>query len=62
VTVYDVRGRRLRDIARNRYAGGRHVVTWDTRDARGTPVASGVYLVRARIGAFSADRKVLVVG
>jgi hypothetical protein len=61
VNVYDVRGRWVRNVMRDRFSSGRHVVAWDMRDAHATHVACGVYLVRARIGAFRADRKVVVV-
>jgi hypothetical protein len=61
VNVYDVRGRWVRNVTRDRFDAGRHVVAWDLRDAHASRVACGVYLVCARIGAFGAERKVVVV-
>jgi ligand-binding sensor domain-containing protein len=42
VSLYDVRGRHVRTLLRG--TSGRFV--WDTRDAAGRPVASGLFLVR----------------
>lgn len=46
LSVYDVRGRLLAELARGRFAAGEHHVTWDGTDAGGSVVAAGVYLVR----------------
>lgn len=46
VTVHDVRGRRVAELARGSFAAGPHEVTWNGADGAGAPVASGVYLVR----------------
>jgi hypothetical protein len=47
ITIVDLAGREVRRFA-NVGASG---VPWDARDARGNPVAAGVYLVRAAGGA-----------
>ena len=39
--VFDVRGRRVREIVNRRLAAGRHTATWDGRDMHGSPAASG---------------------
>ena len=45
--VLDASGRlRRRLLAGETRGAGRHEVTWDGRDARGQPLASGVYLLR----------------
>jgi hypothetical protein len=46
VTVHDVRGRRVAELARGTFGAGEHAVSWHGRDAAGLPAASGVYLVR----------------
>jgi len=45
-TVYDVAGRRVRELLRESLAAGDHEITWDRRDDGGRRVPSGVYLVR----------------
>lgn len=47
VTVFDLRGRRVRDLYRGPVAAGRHRLHWDGRRDDGAPVASGVYVCRA---------------
>jgi hypothetical protein len=59
ITVYDLAGRRVRTLAAGPQPAGRHLATWDGRDEDGTAIRSGMYFVRARIGA--EMRKVQVV-
>ena len=47
VCVLGVDGRRVATLTSGVLPAGRHALTWDGRDARGTRVAAGVYLVRA---------------
>jgi flagellar hook assembly protein FlgD len=42
-------------------SAGRHVVTWDGRDARGQRVASGVYLVRLTAGTTLESTRVVLL-
>jgi hypothetical protein len=50
LAVFDVQGRRVRQLARGDQTAGRQVATWDGRDEHGLRVASGLYLVRLRFG------------
>ncbi len=43
--VYDVRGRRVRELTAGQVAAGRHEVVWDGRDHAGRLSAAGVYFV-----------------
>jgi hypothetical protein len=61
VQVFDVQGRVVRSLLRASIGAGRHELLWDTRDGRGVAVARGVYFIRARFDAFSAERKVVVL-
>lgn len=45
LAVYDVRGRRVRTLARG-VPPGRYVLSWDGRDDEGRPAGSGVYILR----------------
>ncbi len=44
LAVYDVRGHRVRQLARGELNAGAHVVRWDGADHGGRPVASGNYV------------------
>ncbi len=57
VTIYDARGRRVATLLDAPLQAGIHQVNWNGRDARGAPVASGVYLYEVRSGEWRAVRK-----
>ena len=59
--IYDVSGRRVRELARGPLGEGEHVASWDGRDSRGRPVASGVYFVRVEAGGASATAKAVLL-
>jgi hypothetical protein len=59
VSVHDLAGRRVREIATGRLPRGEHVVRWDGRDDTGRPVASGVYLARLRSHGRTATARVV---
>ena len=44
--MFDLSGRRVRELREPRLEAGPHALIWDGRDARGDEVASGVYLLR----------------
>ena len=46
LSIYDVSGRLVRELARSRLDAGVHSAIWDGRDAAGRSVASGTYFVR----------------
>ncbi len=61
VEVYDIAGRKVRTLRAGTLASGEHLVYWDGRDERGRPVASGIYLCRAQVGAWRESRKVVLL-
>jgi hypothetical protein len=61
LTVYDMLGQRVAELADAHLPAGAHQVTWDARDAGGRPVAAGVYLVRLVAGAQVDQRRVTLI-
>ncbi|MBM4118112.1 T9SS type A sorting domain-containing protein [bacterium] len=61
LTVFDVNGRAVATLIDGTLPAGWQRVTWDGRDAQGTPVAAGVYLYRLEVGAERIQRKMLIV-
>lgn len=61
VVVYDLLGRPVRTLVHALQEPGVHTVTWDGRDAAGSPVASGVYMYQLRTGAYTATRMMTLV-
>ena len=46
IDVFDVRGRRVRQLVNAATAAGTHRVTWDGADDAGRPLGAGIYFVR----------------
>jgi flagellar hook assembly protein FlgD len=60
VSLYDIRGRLVREFPTQRLTGGESVVEWDGRNGEGKQIAGGLYffLIRSQD---SVERKAVVV-
>ena len=56
--VYDLAGRRVRELYRERASAGRLVLDWNGNDAAGRPVPAGLYLVRVRTPEGAFERRI----
>ena len=61
LSIYDVKGRRIRRLHAGETSPGWREFTWDGRDDRGRGQASGVYFVRARQAADTQTHKMTLV-
>ena len=61
LSIYDVRGVKVRTLVNQVLPGGSHVTRWDGRDDTGKTVASGIYLYQLRAGAQEMTRKLLLL-
>jgi hypothetical protein len=61
VTVHDAAGRQVAVLADRAFEAGPQSLVWDGRDTSTRAAASGMYLVRLRVGAAVDQRKVLLV-
>jgi hypothetical protein len=64
IDVYDILGRRITTLVKNRYLPGRYSISWNGRDENGDPLSSGVYF--ARISQWGIDfinkpRKIVIL-
>jgi hypothetical protein len=50
MAVYDTRGRHIRTLTESYQPAGRYTVRWNGTDDRGSPVPSGIYMVRIQAG------------
>jgi len=60
VNIYDLRGARVKQL-HSGFMDGSRLLVWDGRDQSGRGVASGVYLVQARIGSRTLTGRVVLV-
>jgi len=61
IVVYDVTGRRIRQLVNGRREAGVQRVSWDGRDGNGRGVATGLYFFRMTSDDFVETRKMLLV-
>lgn len=59
--IHDVLGQRVRRLLAGDRPAGPQRVTWDGRDDRGRPAATGVYVLRMRAGEDQQSRRVLLL-
>ncbi len=59
LTIYNVLGQPMRQVWTGPLPAGEHELTWDGRDARGHPVAAGVYMYRLQVDDQTRTRKMV---
>jgi hypothetical protein len=57
--VFDLRGRSVRTLERAHRPAGRHVATWDGRDASDAPAPAGLYFLRLETGGETLTRRLV---
>jgi hypothetical protein len=61
LSVFDLRGRRVRTIHAGAKPAGHHQEVWQGRDDAGRRQASGVYFIRLHAGAYEQTRRVMLL-
>jgi hypothetical protein len=61
LNVYDVAGRRVRELIGGERPAGRHTMSWDLRDGGGRRVGAGVYFVVFQATEYRRTEKVLIL-
>ena len=57
VTLYDVLGRRVRQLWQGPLQAGRHRLLWDGKDDQGHDVAAGVYVYQLKLNGLVEAKK-----
>ena len=61
LTVYNEAGQEVVTLIHDELTAGRHIVSWDGRDALGQAVGSGVYLYQLRVEECEQTRKLVLL-
>ncbi len=61
LTIYDVAGRRIRELVNERRERGAYKVVWDGRNDNGSTVSSGVYFYKLVAGSFTDTKKMTIL-
>jgi hypothetical protein len=61
LSIYDVTGRKVRELDAGNLPAGTHRAVWDGRDGNGIPAASGIYFARVTCGNRTATGKMLLM-
>lgn len=61
LAVYNVRGQVVRTLVQDAVNRGRYELTWDGRDDRGVPAATGVYFARLEVAGRSENQKMMLL-
>ena len=61
LTVYNEAGQEVVTLIHDELTAGRHIVSWDGRDALGQAVGSGVYLYQLRVEEWEQTRKLVLL-
>jgi len=59
--LYDVRGRLVHVLVQDRLPSGPHTISWDGRDASGSPLPSGLYFCRLSLPHGSAAERIVLI-
>jgi hypothetical protein len=60
IAIYDLAGRKIRDLAHRKQQAGTYTIQWDTKMNTGRVVTAGAYIFRMQAGNLSAMKKITV--
>jgi hypothetical protein len=61
ITIYDIRGKRVRQLVNGKVPYGKHRAEWNGRNDHNEPVGSGIYFYRMSAGKKSFIKKMLLL-
>jgi len=61
ITIYNMLGKRVKNLVSNKYAVGDHSVSWDSRNSEGNLVSAGMYIYTIQAGEFRQTRKMMLL-
>ena len=61
ILIYDVLGKKVRDLENRKQTAGPHTVRWDGKDDNGRSLSSGIYICRMQAGEFNQSIKLMLI-
>jgi hypothetical protein len=61
ITIYDITGRKVKELVNEFRSAGEHIVQWDGKNQDGAVVANGTYIYRIEAGDFVQTYKLLLL-
>ena len=61
VTVYNIKGQKVKQLVSDQLSAGQHSVVWDGRDDNSKPVSSGIYFYKLKTNNFEKTRKMILM-
>ena len=61
ITIYNLKGQKIRTLVNNDYSAGQHSVVWNGKDDYGKEVTTGIYLYQLTSDDFSETRKMIMI-
>lgn len=61
VSIYDIRGRQIRELVNETRTAGEYQVVWDGQNSNGFQVASGLYFFNVRCNGFQQTKKMTLM-
>ncbi|GKS62668.1 hypothetical protein YTPLAS21_21260 [Candidatus Nitrosocosmicus sp.] len=61
ISIFSVNGQRIITLVNGFLERGYHTIQWDSKDERGTPVSSGIYIIRLKAGDKWYARKMMLL-
>jgi len=61
LTIYDLLGRKIKNLISEQKAPGSYLVSWNGRDEYESKVPSGVYMYTLKTGSFTATKKMILM-
>jgi flagellar hook assembly protein FlgD len=61
LSIYNMRGQLVKTLVNEKLKAGQNTLTWDGKDNRGNPVATGIYSYRIQSNGQSISRKMMLM-
>jgi flagellar hook assembly protein FlgD len=61
IEVFDLYGRKIKELYSGHQQAGEQNVTWNGNDSRGSGVEAGIYMIRIRTGLLSTSQRVIKI-